>query len=212
MFVTRQNPLTLGIVHDNGHFILTGSNVEYRFHVDPSGDLVHDHYGVPLGDFQATPDQEGRGWGVSIAERQREFPDSGRGDFRLPAIHIRHGSGTTVTSFKYSGYSIEAGKPSLKGLPATFGSIHEVSTLSVRLTDEVSSVDAELLYSILPKHNAITRSFRIVNNSRATIELQRAASMSVDLPGEDWDFLRLCGDWSRETQRERTRVNKGTQG
>ena len=191
---------------------MTGPSIEYRFHVDEFGYLVHDHYGLPLGHFTPVEDPVPTGWGTPIAEKQREFPDNGRGDFRLPAVHVRHGSGSTVTHFKYADHSIKAGKPALEGLPATFGDPLQVSTLIIRLADEVTAVQAELYYSIFPAHNAIVRSFRITNNNHATIELQRAASFSVDFPGDEWDFLRLCGDWGREMQRERSRVSKGNQG
>jgi alpha-galactosidase len=202
----------IAIHHDDGKFVLSGPGVDYRFHVDATGDLVHDYYGAPIGQYTPVTDQGGRGWGIEIAEKKREFPDSGRGDFRLPAIHLRHSTGSTVTHFKYTGYEIISGKPSLDGLPATFGTSSQVSTLIIRLSDPITSVDAELYYSIFPQHKAIVRSFKITNRNSEAIEVQRAASMSVDFPGEEWEFLRLCGDWGREMQMERTPVHRGVQG
>lgn len=196
-------------------FCLAGPRVEYRFHVDePSGDLIHDHFGAPTGTGRTRIDPPVHGWGGPLNESCREFPDHGRGDFRLPAIRVRHGQGRghTVTRFIYESHTIVQGKARLEALPSTFGAQEEASTLIVHLRDATANLSVDLRYSIFPDLNTIVRSFSITNDGTAEVEVERAASFSVDMNGGDWDMVYMSGDWTREGIRGRRRVDNGTQG
>ncbi|KAI1339461.1 glycoside hydrolase family 36 protein [Xylariaceae sp. FL0016] len=194
-------------------FSLDSANVSYRFHVDElTGDLVHDHWAAyaaeTIEDFHGTTG----GWGGPYTYRRREFPDSGRGDFRLPAIHIEHASGDTVSAFSYTGYEVASGKPALPGLPATFGSEPDVSTLTVHMFDNYSNVAADLYYSIFPQYGAIARSFQIKNQGNQSLTILRASSWSIDLPNEELELIDLHGDWAAEARINRRSVQYGEQG
>ncbi|RYC63071.1 hypothetical protein CHU98_g3166 [Xylaria longipes] len=194
-------------------FSLASSSISYQFHVDPlTLDLIHDHWGGYAA--ETVPQDVGNtgGWGGDYTYRLREFPDSGRGDFRTPAIHIQHSSGDTVSSFSYTGYEVKAGKPSLPGLPATYGDDEDVSTLIVHLHDEYSAISADLYYSIFPKHDAIARSFRLINKGNSTVTVLRASSWSIDTPNEELDLIDLQGDWAAENHINRRAVGYGEQG
>ncbi|KAL4995392.1 Melibiase-domain-containing protein [Aspergillus recurvatus] len=143
---------------------------------------------------------------------RREFPDQGRGDFRIPAVRIRQTAGYTVSDLQYQGHEVVAGKPALPGLPATFGSEGEVTTLVVHLYDNYSAVAADLSYSVFPEFDAVVRSVNVTNNGKGNITVESLASLSVDFPLEDLDLLSLRGDWAREANRERRRVEYGVQG
>ena len=188
--------------------------MSYLFHVDTaSGDLVTDHYGGPATERTPPANILPYGWNAELANTRREFPDVGRSDFRLPAIHIEHADGDTVSAFRYQSHNITQGKPSLPGLPATYGSADDVSTLNVQLYDNVSDVSAALLYSIFPKYNAIARSFSITNhgstNGSGAIVIQRASSFSVDFPSIDLEMIEPHGDWSHEFQTVRRKIDYG---
>ncbi|KAF2963202.1 hypothetical protein GQX73_g10366 [Xylaria multiplex] len=194
-------------------FSLSSSSISYRFHVDPwTLDLIHDHWGGYAA--ESVPELTGStsGWGGPYTYRLREFPDSGRGDFRVPAIHIQHASGDTVSAFSYTGYEVQAGKPGLPGLPATYGDEEDVSTLIVHLHDKHSAISADLYYSIFPEHNAIARSFRLTNKGNSTATILRASSWSIDTPNEELDLIDLRGDWAHEAQISRRSVGYGEQG
>ena len=103
------------------------------------------------------------------------------------------------------------GKPSLPGLPATFGSESDVSTLLVHLYDNYSSVAADLSYSVFPKYDAIVRSVNVTNQGKGNISVEALASMSVDFPFDDMEMISLRGDWAREAHRERRKVEYGRQ-
>ncbi|KAI1179565.1 glycoside hydrolase family 36 protein [Nemania sp. FL0916] len=194
-------------------FSLASSSISYQFHVDPSTlDLIHDHWGGYAAEVVTQELGNTGGWGGPYTYRLREFPDSGRGDFRTPAIHIQHASGDTVSAFSYTGYDIKAGKPKLPGLPATYGGDDDVSTLIVHMYDNYSAIAADLSYSIFPKHNAIARSFSLTNKGNSTATVLRASSWSIDMPNEELDLLDLHGDWANEAQFNRRAVGYGEQG
>ncbi|KAF2125707.1 glycoside hydrolase family 36 protein [Dothidotthia symphoricarpi CBS 119687] len=192
------------------NFTLTGDGMSYLFHVNPSnGDLVSDHFGASVTDFIPPATILPWGWNDNLANFRREFPDVGRSDFRLPAIHIEHADGDAVSAFRYQSHQIIQGKPPLPGLPATYGEAGDVTTLIVQLFDNVSDVSAALSYSIFPKYNAIARSFSITNNGTDAIVIERAASFSTDFPNLDLDMIEPHGDWSNEFHTVKRKVDYG---
>jgi alpha-galactosidase len=196
-----------------GHaFSLTGPGVSYIFHADESGELVHDHFGPPT--HQTTPDLGGPdgGWGSYLTRIPRELPDSGRGDFRLPAIKIRKANGNTVIGLKYQSHEVISGKTGLPGLPATFGGQEDASTVIIKMHDEIAKISVEVSYSIFPGYNAIVRSLNIKNEGQEKISVEHAASFSVDMPSGEWGMMQLSGDWAREARIVKRPVVLGTQG
>lgn len=204
----------LGVVVDGQEFALNGNGVSYRFYAnETTGDLISTHFGGPVTESIITPPlPEPNGWVGLPGRVRREYPDLGRGDFRIPAFQIRQTAGHTVSDFQYKSHDIVTGKPALPGLPATFGGEDDVTTLVVHLYDNYSAVAADLSYSVFPKHDAIVRSVSITNEGSGNITLDKLASLSVDLPFEELDMIELRGDWAREAQRVRRKVEYGTQG
>jgi len=191
--------------------------MSYRFHVDEdTGDLFQDHFGGPatedgLVEPLARPD----GWAGFPSRVRREYPDLGRGDMRIPAVQIRQAGGGkafTVTDFRYQSHEVVEGKPSLNGLPSTFGEASEVSTLIVHLFDNYSSIAVDMSYSVFAEHDAVVRSVNITNKGENEIVLDKAASLSIDLPFADYEMIYLRGDWAKEAQRVRRTVEYGNQG
>ncbi|CAI4213467.1 unnamed protein product [Parascedosporium putredinis] len=204
---------TTGVVVDETSFALHGNNSSYRFHVDASsGDLISDHFGGPATENVALSNIAAHGWVEMPCRIWREFPDQGRGDFRIPAVRIRQSAGHTVSELRYTSHQVIPGKPSLPGLPATFGSEEDVSTLVVRMEDERARVVVELSYSIFPAHDAVVRSAKVTNNGNGEITIENLASFSVDLPSQELEMINLRGDWSREAFAERRKIHYGTQG
>ncbi|CEJ57078.1 Putative Alpha-galactosidase C [Penicillium brasilianum] len=202
------------VVVDGTTFALNGDNFSYRFHVDnETGDLWSDHFGasvtgaIPYENVPAV-----NGWVGMPGRVRREFPDQGRGDFRIPAIRIRQSEGYTVSDLQYQSYDVIQGKPELPGLPATFGTDKDVTTLVVHLYDHYSAVAADLSYSVFPKYDAIVRSVKVTNKGKDNITIEALASLSVDFPYQDLDMISLRGDWAREAHRERRKVEYGIQG
>ncbi|KAM0719548.1 hypothetical protein Q7P37_003678 [Cladosporium fusiforme] len=201
-----------GAITSNGtNFRLDGDGVSYLFHVDTeSGEIISDHFGGPVEDFVEPAWISGQGWVDGLGTKRREFPDFGRSDLRLPAIHIGHADGNTITEFNYQSHEVLDGKPALPGLPATYGDDADVSTIIVKLYDNYSDVSAALSYSIFPKYNAVARSFQITNNGTEDISIERAASFSTDLPNLDnLEMIELQGDWSHEMNKVKRPIQYG---
>lgn len=197
---------------DDLSFALNGKGTSYRFHVDKeTGDLLSSHFGGPVSEDPIIAVSARENWSTKSNIR-REFPEVGRGDFRVPAVHIRHSQGHTVTHFKYRSHTIVDGKPKLQGLPSTFGNDNEVKTLVIHMHDSYNSVSADLSYSIFPQHDAIVRSVKITNEGSQDITVEKLASFSFDLPkvpNAKYDMVGLHGEWARERQRTRSRVTTG---
>lgn len=198
---------------DGTSFALNGDHSSYRFHVDElTGDLYSDHFGGSATESLEMLPPAVNGWVDMIGRVRREYPDIGRGDFRVPALQIRQTEGYTVSDLQYRSHKVSKGKPGLPGLPATFGTEEEVSTLVVSLYDNYSSIAVDLSYSVFPKYDAIVRSVNITNEGQGNITIDKAASLSVDLPFEDLEMIELRGDWAREAMRVRRKIDYGTQG
>ncbi|KAI0470759.1 glycoside hydrolase family 36 protein [Xylariaceae sp. FL0804] len=193
-------------------FTLAANGVSYRFHVDgPTLDLEHDQWGAYSAETVTDYDGVTGGWSGPYTYRRREFADSGRGDFRMPAVHIQHADGDTVSDFQYTGWDASPGKPGLPGLPATYGGDDEVSTLTVHMYDNYSRIAADLSYSIFAT-GAVARSFQLTNRGNQTATVLRASSWCIDMTNQDLDLVDLHGDWAWEAHIDRRSVNYGEQG
>ncbi|KAL4804942.1 Melibiase-domain-containing protein [Aspergillus unguis] len=197
-------------------FSLAGKTLSYRFHANSTtGDLITDHFGGSVSGAVPTPKEPAvNGWVGMPGRVRREFPDQGRGDFRVPAVRVRQTEGYTVSDFQYQSHEIVAGKTvdKLGGLPALFGDEGEVSTLVVHLYDNYSSVAADLSYSVFPEFDAVVRSVNVTNKGKGNITVEGLASFSVDFPLEELEMISLRGDWAREAHRQRRVVDYGVQG
>ncbi|MDO3410536.1 alpha-galactosidase [Saccharibacillus sp. CPCC 101409] len=136
---------------------------------------------------------------LSFDTLPQEYPSYGSGDFREPAFAARYVDGSTVSRFVYDSHEIEAGKPKLEGLPATYiEKEDEADTLRLTLRDELTGLKAVLSYTVFHKLDVIARSTRFVNEGAESIALGRALSASVDFDHSEFDFLQLSGAWTRE--------------
>ncbi|KAH7030585.1 Melibiase-domain-containing protein [Microdochium trichocladiopsis] len=196
-------------------FALNGKSSSYRFQVDPdTRDLISTHFGGRIDEDVPAWTAKFGVWSPEAKLRRREFPELGRGDFRTPAVHIRHGEGHAASDFKFESHRVVQGKPSLQGLPSTFGSDDEAQTLIVHMRDTANSTSAYLSYSIFAAHDAIVRSVRVVNEGEHPVTIEKLASLSFDLPTPAdgcYDLTGLHGEWARERQRTRHRIRTGVQ-
>lgn len=138
-----------------------------------------------------------------------EYSSHGVGDFRESSICIRDEDGHSVVSPVYESHEIRRGKEKLSGLPATFGSEDEVSTLTVTCKDPVTGLKIELAYSVFEKVDAITRSVRVINGTKAPLYLNKVMSFCLDVEEQDFDVMTLHGSWARERHMERKPLGHG---
>lgn len=147
----------------------------------------------------------------SLEHVRQEYGVYGSTDYRHPAVEVRQENGSRISDFQYENYSIEAGKPRLKGLPATYTEEDgEAMTLKIRLKDSVSGVALTLLYTIF-ELGAIARSAELINEGESVVHLTTAMSLCLDLPDCDYDWVQLSGAWARERHMKTRRLEYGIQ-
>ncbi len=214
------------IVHSESKtFHLQNDYISYIMTILPGGHPAQLYFGKKITDREeygyllegsirshsAYPNDDGRGY--SLEHLKLEYPEYGSSDFRQAAVEIRHESGSRITDFLYQGYEITNGKPKLEGLPATYTEDDsEAMTLTLHLADEVSGLRLDLLYTIFEAGGILARSAKISNCGTKAVHIERAMSLSVDLPDADYDMIQLSGSWARERIPEARRLSHGIQG
>ncbi|MBW3092418.1 alpha-galactosidase [Bifidobacterium sp. 82T10] len=186
------------------------------------GKLVNLYTGAPVpaaGDFGYLVDDRFRVQSSTVeegasryAEHERfAYPEFGRGDYRHPAIEVGQPNGSHVTDLRYVGHTITGGKPALPGMPSTHAADDEAATLSIELRDELIGLTVTLQYTIFRDEPVIARSAVIRNDGDQQLTLERAASLSLDLPDSDYTMTEFTGAWAREREPHTQPLHPGIQ-
>ncbi len=141
-----------------------------------------------------------------------EYSTHGIGDFREDCIAVETLNGHTAVQLSYLSHKIYSGKPKLEGLPATFGSEGECTTLELLCKDAVLDLEVLLLYTVFEKEDALTRSVKVKNAGTDTVYLTKVLSLCLDMDHHDFDLITLHGSWARERHIQRKPVGYGKQG
>lgn len=164
-------------------------------------------YGRPMGSYVYDLDRS-----FSLDYLKQEFPVYGSTDYHSPALEVLQKNGSRISDFQYHSFSIQEGKPKLPGLPATYTEDpSEAQTLTVTLKDEVTGLQADLLYTIFADSSALARSVRILNGGSQEVHLTRVMSLCLDLPDCGYDWVQLSGSWARERHVKVRRLEEGIQ-
>ncbi len=202
-------------------FHLQTKNVSYIMKVVEDKYLAHVYWGKKM----ETPDMENaqinRWIGFSPAEWCKpltrdflcqEYPTGCGTDYRIPAVSAVYDDGSRTIELSYDSYSVMAGKPGLKGLPATYvEDAAEADTLELVLKDSVKGMKVVLQYTAFKELDVITRNVKIVNESDARIVLEKVVSANVDFEDSKFDMITLPGAWGRERHIERQAIRSGIQ-
>jgi alpha-galactosidase len=182
---------------------LRNNQVSYLMRVLDNGTLGHLYFGGALaaeGSYGHLIAREFLGFGNRLGEPvPLEYPTSGIGDYRIPALSVRQPDGATVLDLRYVSHRTFAGKPAIPGLPSTYVQAYEESeTLEVLLADTPADLEVRLYYTIFADRPVVARSARIRNVRQASQTVLCAMSASLDLPDADWELVNLSGAWARE--------------
>ena len=202
-------------------FHLTAGNTSYvTAIVDEENFVAHVYFGKRIADedvnYLLRLDEAP--FVPSVNDRERvgfydrlpqEYSTDGLGDFRESCLMVLDSNGNTACGLQYCSHRIYAGKPPLSGLPSTFGSEEDCTTLEIVCLDAVLDLEVVLLFTAFEKLDVIARSVRIKNNASQPIELQKALSACVDFEGADYEMLTLNGAWARERHIEKRPVRPG---
>ena len=205
-------------------FHLYNKEMSYVIRILDSGALGNLYYGNKIHDNEdftymlhglgyTYANTIGCGMESSLEYSRLEYPNYGTSDFRYPAYVVVQESGSHVTNFMYKSHTIQKGKPSLAGLPATYvEKDSEAQTLEVVLEDSLINMQLIVSYTVFEDIGAIARNARFINNSDEVMVLDRALSASIDFPDADYEMIQLSGSWGRERHIKVRKLEQGYQG
>lgn len=191
--------------------------------VDEENFIGHAYYGKKCRDHQLTylcrtgeqpfvPSENARDRLSFLDAFPFEYPTHGLGDFRESCISVRTKGGHSAVSLSYTGHNIYKGKPKLEGLPATFGSEEECSTLELLCEDKALNMEVVLYYSVFEDTDVITRSVKITNKGKDAFYLTKALSACLDIDNQEFELLTMHGSWARERKIQYRKIGYGQQG
>ncbi|MCQ8186055.1 alpha-galactosidase [Parvularcula maris] len=194
-------------------WLLDNGLVAYALRVGEDGVLEHLHFGGSLGSlagFSAWPRQAYRSLQIDdrgkpfrhLGTLAQELPFFGRGDFRSPAIAA---PGLDELVFE-SARKIEGGLD-LGDLPSA--RFEGAETLQIRTVSRHMGLEVVLSLTLWPGHPVLARTVTVRNISDRPHLLDRASSLSIDLPQADRHIVHLTGSWAREMHLQRHRIETG---
>lgn len=207
----------------DGIFYLETENTLYQMKADEYGVLLHLWYGKKTDcnmDYLLDYPDVGFAGNVYDVDNCRtyslntlplEYGTAGIGDYRVPAISVTHADGSTALDLRYQEHKISKGKYSIPGLPAVYAGEEEAETLEIILKDTATDIRVILQYGILENQDVITRSVVIINDGEMPVKMNRAHSLSMDMPYGDWEWMHFYGRHAMERQVERVPLLHGVQ-
>ncbi|NTV77716.1 MAG: alpha-galactosidase [Clostridiales bacterium] len=213
-------------------FLLETQNTSYVFQVLPSGHLEHVHYGAKITidllessnsnhlaacmlEKQAFCPGNSISYSaaypmLSLEDRMLEMSSLGKGDIREPFVELTYSDGSTTCDFLFEKAEILKKKNQLTQLPSAYESLPEkVWTLSVTLVHKEKNIRMELIYSVFPQEDVITRSAKLYNDSNANLQIERLFSLQLDFDRNGFVFTTFNGAWAREMDRSAHIVTSG---
>lgn len=206
-----------------GLFQLITDNTEYQMKADKHGVLKHLWYGektsCDMEYLQSYPDvgfsgniyDAGNDRTYSLDTLPLEYACDGVGDYRVTGAAAVHSDGSCALDLRYKSYRISKGKYSIKGLPAVYADVSESETLEIVLKDKYSDIEVTLRYGVLPKLDIITRCASVANNTNEPVILTKAASLCLDIPHGEWEWVHFHGRHAMERLTERMPLCHGIQ-
>ena len=200
-------------------YTLTTKNTMYQMKVDERGVLEHTYYGEKMeymdmhygvecsfgASFSANPADYPEGnWAYSYNAIHQEISCAGSGDYRITTTGVRYADGSMCAEPRFVSAEIKKGKYSLAGLPSFYGD--EADTLIVTLKDNTNDVYFHLYYGVFEEYDLITRSIVIENKTGNPIHLEKAMTLTLDLPTGTYDMMYFHGRHTRERMMERSTI------
>ncbi len=190
------------IEQKNNIFHLTTQNTSYVFMVLPDGNIEHVHYGHKLADpfidikaLQSKQSFESRYHNyvdkhhlICLDTLPEEVTSEGYGDYKTPsfcAINMRDQSRSF--DFLYQGYKTQKGIVRMdSSLPQALASEDTAQSLVVTLCDKTQKVELDLIYTVFPLCDVITKRAVFKNTSKDKFFVTTFSSSILDIPGHDY--------------------------
>ena len=197
-------------------FILHTAHTTYCFRVLETGHLEHLYYGrritidadsaealfekhaFPPGNTNVYDEDHTE---FSLEDMRLEMSSYGKGDIREPFVELVHADGSTTCDFLFEEARITEGKDAFETLPGSYDETGKVEHLTVTLKDRQYDIKLELHYFVYEDCDVITRSARIVNESKEDVRIERLLSAQVDFDMPGLSLITFTGAWAREMRR-----------
>ena len=134
-----------------------------------------------------------------------ELSSFGKGDIREPFVELTYADGSATVDFLFDSYEITEGKKALESLPSSYDNSKDtgsnadaVQQLKVTLKDEGYGARLELIYSVFPDCDCITRSAVLYNDSDKDIKIERLLSTQIDFDTPRLKMTSFHGRWADE--------------
>lgn len=204
-------------------FNLSTSKTSYVIKVLDSNHVAHVYWGKKIKSKNLDYVLRSKNWGSFLTNTDniddfmleatpQEYPGYGSTDLRTPAIELQFEDGSSATDFRYESHDIYIGKKRLNKLPATYvEDENEAMTLELTLIDSLKNIKIILSYSVFEEFDSITRSVKIINESKEEVKIERVLSANVDFKDSDYELIQLSGAWARERHLIRREITSGSQ-
>ena len=202
-------------------FTLHTAHSTYQIMKDRYGVLLHLYYGKRMNGNaahllacydrgtmgQIYDAREERAW--SYDGLPQEYPVSGMGDMRSPALVVKNADGSEAVDLRYVSHEVLPGKYTLMGLPSLHAAEEEAETLKIVTKDEASGLTVTLLYGVFYDSDVITRSVILTNEGQEAVTLKKVLSANLDLVTGEHELLTFYGRHAMERQLQREKVSHG---
>lgn len=204
-------------------FHINNSRISYYFFVNEIGVLQHLYYGSRLDEFPYKASIDfGFDWsktylepngneekhlelGTYFSHSMFELGTSGFSDKRPSSAGFLN----EKCDFRYVKHEVLKGKYNPSNLPHFKVENNECETLHITLKDAYKEIYLDLYYSIYEDSNAIIRNQKITNKEDSII-LNRAQSLTLDLPRSDLMLTHFPGEWLFERKVTKELIKEGT--
>lgn len=203
-------------------FTLSNGRIQYVMQLLLDGYLAHLYFGKAVNHFNANrafyqTEREGAPNPAKYADKRtfsldavpQEYPTYGTGDYRIPALEVTLGNGTTALDLRYQSHEIFKGKKLLANLPSSYVEDDKATTLEITMREVAGDIEVVLSFTIFDDVDVITRHARITNLGDKTVALRKAASVSMDFLSSDFDRISMWGRHAFERNLERTPLTHG---
>jgi len=202
-------------------------NSTYQIKIDKHNNLLHTHYGGKIGCSDMSSEFvyadrgfSGNPYDIGKADRTysldflpQEYSCFGTSDFRITGLHVKEKNGSNICNLHYKNHYVTKGLYSIEGLPALHGDScdRDYETLHIEMEDQVTGLDVTLIYSIISDLDVIGRSVKLRNNGINRLTIEKAASMNLDIPFGDWQWIHFTGRHAMERNITRSDIYHGVQ-
>lgn len=211
----------------NNLFMLNTEHTTYAFRISEDHLVEHLHYGallpVPVqGDDteRALMHKVSHDKGTTINYRKEspltiedlplEVSSYGKGDFREPMLVLSYADGSRTSDFIYKSHEISNDLAEIPHLPsAVAADDDQVSQLTLHLTERSKGVRLDLIYTVYPETDVITRRAVLINDTEEKVTIERLLSTQVDLRSGRYKMVTFGGNWGREMERADTPLVHG---